>query len=188
MRCRWANPANPLYVRYHDEEWGIPVHDDHRLFEMLVLESFQAGLTWECVLNRRESFRAAFCGFDLDSVCAFDEAQVERLCHDAGIIRNGRKIRAAVANARVFRAIRDAHGSFDAYLWGWSEGRVLRERGLVQSPLSRALARDLGRRGMTFVGPVMMYAYLQAVGVVDGHEEGCFLCRDRRSPDGPQTI
>lgn len=176
-RCVWANPANDRYLRYHDEEWGVPVHDDGRLFEMLVLESFQAGLSWECVLNKREAFRRAFDGFDLERVCAYDEAKMESLACDPGIIRNRRKIRAAVCNARVFRQIAGECGSFAAYLWGFTGGSVVHERGKTRSALSDAISKDLRRRGMSFVGTTIVYAYLQAVGVIEAHDEGCFLAQ-----------
>ena len=177
MRCTWANPKYELYIRYHDEEWGQPVHDDHRLFEMLILESFQAGLSWECVLNKRESFRKAFDGFDLEKVCAYDEEKLEVLRQDAGIVRNRRKIKAAVDNARIFRKIVEEYGSFSKYLWGYTEGKVIYENDKISSPLSDMISEDLRKRGMTFVGTTIIYAYLQAVGVIYSHEDGCYLCR-----------
>ncbi len=172
-RCRWANSTDPLLQRYHDEEWGIPVHDDHRLFEMLILESFQAGLSWACVLNKREAFRRAFDDFDLDKVCAYDEEKQAQLMQDHGIIRNRRKIAAAITNARIFKDIQRQHGTFANYLWGWSEGKVIHECGPTHSALSDTLSADLKRRGMKFVGTTIIYAYLQAVGVIDAHEAGC---------------
>lgn len=177
MRCMWANPNNELYIKYHDEEWGQPVHDDHRLFEMLILESFQAGLSWECVLNKREAFRKAFDGFDLEKVCKYDEEKMETLRQDAGIIRNRRKIKASVDNARVFKKIKEEYGSFDKYLWGYTQGRIIYENDKTSSPLSDAISRDLKKRGMTFVGTTIIYAYLQAVGVINSHENGCYLFR-----------
>lgn len=174
-RCEWANPNNDLYVRYHDEEWGVPVHDDHKLFEMLILECFQAGLSWECVLNKREAFRQAFDGFDLDKVCAYGEEKLEELRENKGIIRNRLKIKAAVGNARVFREIQKEYGSFSDYLWHWTENQVVYEKGLASSPLSDAISKDLKKRGMKFVGTVIIYSYLQAVGVIYSHGEGCFL-------------
>lgn len=174
-RCRWANPKNGRYVQYHDEEWGVPVHDDQKLFEMLLLESFQAGLSWECVLNKQEAFRSAFDGFDLEKVCNFGEAKMLALQENPDIIRNRRKIRAAVGNAKVFREIQKEYGSFSDYLWHWTGGDVVYEKGLSSSPLSDAISRDLKKRGMSFVGTTIIYAYLQAVGVVYSHEEGCFL-------------
>ena len=183
-RCAWANPKNELYIKYHDEEWGQPVHDDQRLFEMLILESFQAGLSWECVLNKREAFRKAFDGFDLEKVCAYDEARMEELKQDAGIVRNSRKIKAAVENARIFRDIVKEYGSFAEYLWGFTQGKVVYENDKASSPLSDAISKDLKKRGMTFVGTTIIYAYLQAVGVICSHENGCYLYRqDSPEPD-----
>ena len=141
IRCHWVSPTNTTYLRYHDEEWGRPIHDDQLLFEMLILENFQAGLTWECVLNKREAFRRAFDGFDLRKVASYSEEKLTALQADSGIIRNRLKIRAAV----------------------------------VSSPLSDAISKDLKKRGMKFVGTVIIYAYLQAVGVINSHESGCFL-------------
>lgn len=174
-RCQWANPKNERYIRYHDEEWGVPVYDDHKLFEMLVLESFQAGLSWECVLNKQESFREAFDYFDLEKVCAYDEEHMERLRENPGIIRNKRKIQSAVSNAKVFRSIQQEFGSFSDYIWGFTEGKVVYEKGKSQSELSDEVSKDLKRRGMNFVGTTIIYAYLQAIGVIYSHEEGCFL-------------
>lgn len=174
-RCPWANPKNERYIRYHDEEWGVPVHDDQKLFEMLILESFQAGLSWECVLNKREAFRRAFDGFDLTTVCAYDDAKLESLAQDPGIIRNRLKIRAAVKNARIFRDIQREYGSFSDYLWHWTGGETVIECSMAHSPLSDAISKDLKTRGMTFVGTTIIYAYLQAVGVINSHEETCFL-------------
>lgn len=174
-RCKWANPNNDIYLRYHDEEWGVPVHDDHKLFEMLILECFQAGLSWECILNKREAFRRAFDGFDLEKVCAYDEAKMDELRQNPGIIRNRLKIRAAVGNARVFREIKREYGSFSAYLWHWTGEKVIYENDVVSSPLSDKISKDLQKRGMKFVGTVIIYSYLQAVGVIYSHEEGCYL-------------
>ena len=173
-RCFWANPKNPLYVKYHDEEWGVPVHEDRKLFEMLLLESFQAGLSWESILNKRENFRRAFDGFDPEKVAAYGEEKMESLRQDAGIIRNRLKIRSAVGNAKVFLAIQKEWKTFDSYLWHWTEGRTIRETGQASSPLSDAISKDLKKRGMKFVGTTIIYSYLQAVGVIDSHEEGCF--------------
>ncbi len=173
-RCRWADPNNARYIRYHDEERGVPVHDDRKLFEMLVLECFQAGLSWECVLNKREAFRKAFDGFDLEKVCAYDEEKPEALRNDPAIIRNRLKIQAAVTNARVFREVQKEYGSFSDYLWHWTDGRVIKETGRTSSALSDSISEDLKKRGMKFAGTTVVYAYLQAVGVIDAHERGCF--------------
>lgn len=174
-RCQWANPKNDTYLHYHDEEWGVPVHDDHKLFEMLILECFQAGLSWECVLNKREAFRLAFDSFDLKKVSRYDEKKMELLSQNPDIIRNRRKIRAAVKNARVFQDIQKEYGSFSDWLWHWTDGKVIYEQNTTSSPLSDAISKDLKKRGMTFVGTVIIYSYLQAVGVIYSHEEGCFL-------------
>ena len=182
-RCRWANPKNELYIRYHDGEWGVPVHDDKRLFEMLILECFQAGLSWECVLNKREAFRAAFDNFDIDKVCAYDESKLESLRENPAIIRNRLKIAAAVTNARVFREIERECGSFSDYLWHRAGGRTIYENGRTSSPLSDAISKDLRKRGMKFVGTTVIYAYLQAVGVISSHEDGCFLAPAKKTED-----
>ena len=176
IRCSWANPKNERYIHYHDEEWGVPVHDDRKLFEMLILECFQAGLSWECVLNKRDAFREAFDGFDVEKVCVYKEEKLEALRKDPGIIRNRLKIQAAVTNAQAFREIQKEYGSFSEYLWHWAEGRVIRENGKTSSELSDAISKDLKKQGMKFVGTTVVYAYLQAVGVIRSHEDECF-CR-----------
>ena len=176
IRCRWANPRNERYIRYHDEEWGVPVHDDRKLFEMLILECFQAGLSWECVLNKRDAFCEAFDGFDLEKVCAYDDGdKLEELRNNPGIIRNRLKIQAAVINAQAFREIRKEYGSVSDYLWHWTDGKVIYETGRTSSELSDRISKDLKKRGMKFVGTTVIYAYLQAVGVIYSHEDGCFL-------------
>lgn len=179
-RCWWANPKNDRYIRYHDEEWGVPVHDDKKLLEMLILESFQAGLSWECVLNKREAFREAFDDFDLEKICDYDQERMAKLQENPGIIRNRLKIRAAVNNARIFREIQREYGSFSDYVWHWTGGKVVQERGLGSSRLSDQMSQDLKKRGMKFVGTTIIYAYLQAVGVIDSHEEGCFLEKGKK--------
>lgn len=174
-RCFWANPKNQRYIRYHDEEWGVPVYDDRKLFEMLILECFQAGLSWECVLNKQEAFRQAFDDFELEKVCNYGEEKMQALQKNSGIIRNRRKIEAAVNNANIFRAIQKEYGSFSNYLWHWTEGKILYEKGRSSSELSDAVSKDLKKRGMKFVGTTIIYAYMQAVGVIYSHEAGCFL-------------
>jgi DNA-3-methyladenine glycosylase I len=174
-RCHWADPKNERYIRYHDEEWGVPVHDDRKLFEMLILECFQAGLSWECVLNKREAFRKAFDSFDWEKICAYDESKLESLKNDPGIIRNRLKIQAAVTNARIFRDIRREYGSFSDYLWHFTDGKIIQENDRTTSPLSDEISRDLKKRGMKFVGTTVIYAYLQAVGIINSHMGGCFL-------------
>ena len=177
IRCSWVNLNDPLSIQYHDKEWGIPVHDDRKLFEMLVLESFQAGLSWGCILNKREAFVRAFDGFDPETVGEYGEEKLEALRQDPGIVRNWRKIQAAVNNARIFRKIQLEWGSFDCYLWHWTEWKTIYETGRVSSELSDLISKDLKHRGMKFVGTIILYSYLQAVGVVNSHEDACF-CAD----------
>ncbi len=174
-RCAWVNERNALYVKYHDEEWGVPSHDDPYLFEMLVLECFVAGLSWECVLKKREAFRAALAGFDARTLATCGEEEIETLMATPGIVRHRGKIEAAVANSRVFLAICQEFGSFAAYAWGFTGGRVVHEPWQLRttSPLSDAISRDLKRRGMRFVGSVTIYSWLQAVGIICGHGPEC---------------
>lgn len=174
-RCKWANPKNELYLKYHDEEWGVPLYDDKRLYELLILESFQAGLSWECVLNKRESFRKAFDGFDIDKIISYGDAEKERLLSDPKIIRNRLKINAAVKNSAVFKEIQREFGSFASYLWAFTDGKVVYEEYTLRttSPLSNAISKDLKKRGMTFVGSTVIYSYLQAAGVINGHGKEC---------------
>lgn len=176
-RCRWVNEKNPLYVKYHDEEWGVPSHDDQYLFEMLVLECFVAGLSWECVLNKREAFRKAFAGFNASLLAGFGEKEIAALMENPGLIRHRGKIEAALTNSRVFLRIQEECGSFAAYLWGFTGGESVREPWHVRtsSPLSDAVSRDLKRRGMRFTGSVTVYSWLQAVGVIQAH--GCECSR-----------
>lgn len=179
-RCFWVDGKSEVYVNYHDNEWGVPVYDDDKLFEMLLLECFQAGLSWITILNKRESFRKAFDGFDRDAVAAYDEAKIEALMQDAGIIRNRGKITAAVQNAKVFGEIQKEFGSFSDYLWGFTGGEIIRNRDnemRTTTELSDRVSADLKKRGMRFVGSVTIYSYLQAVGVVDDHELDCWKCQ-----------
>jgi len=184
-RCWWAGAdlerADPLMVRYHDEEWGTPVHDDVELFERLVLESFQAGLSWATILRKREAFRTAFRDFDPAVVAAFGAADRARLLADAGIVRNGAKIDATIGNAAAVLGLSAQHGSFDRYLAGRLPGPIPRLRrdavrgGIpVTTPAAEALSADLRRRGMRFVGPTIVYSFMQSVGLVDDHLPGCF--------------
>ena len=176
-RCRWANPKNELYIRYHDEEWGKLVRDDAKLFEMLILEGFQAGLSWLTILKKREAFRAAFDRFEPAVVAGYDPEKVEALMADARIVRNRAKILAAIQNAKAFLAIREDFGSFDRYLWGFTDGKVILNMDDVfhtSTELSDRISKDLKRRGMKFVGTTIIYSFLQAVGVVNDHELACF--------------
>ena len=177
-RCRWARGA--LDVRYHDEEWGVPLHDDQKLFELLILEGAQAGLSWSTVLARREGYRAAFDGFDPAKVARYDAARRRQLLADPRIIRHRGKIDAAVANARAFLAVQREHGSFAAYLWRFVNdtpvqgGVTSRRPPPTETETSRALSRDLKGRGFAFVGPTICYAFMQAAGLVNDHARECF--------------
>jgi DNA-3-methyladenine glycosylase I len=178
-RCGWVSD-DPLYLAYHDEEWGVPVHDDRHLFEMLVLEGAQAGLSWITVLRRREGYRRAFAGFDAERVAAFGPADVERLMADPGIVRNRAKVAAAIANARAVLRVQEELGSLDRLIWGFVDGRPLQNHraSLREVPAetaeSKAMSKELRRRGFGFVGPTICYAFMQAVGLVNDHTADCF--------------
>lgn len=181
-RCPWVDLSKPLYVRYHDTEWGVPVRDDQRMFEFLVLESAQAGLSWYTVLAKRENYRRLFAGFDPERIARFDRRKIERLLTDPGIIRNRAKVEAAVNNARCFLALREERGSFADYLWEFvgDSPRINRPRTesdyAARSAESDALSKDLKKRGFRFVGSTIMYAHMQATGMVNDHAADCFLC------------
>ena len=182
IRCGWA--STPLSIAYHDQEWGVPVHDDRTLFEMLVLEGAQAGLSWLTILAKREAYRAAFDFFDPELVARYDDRKVVQLLANPGIVRNRQKIEAAIQNARAFLAVQKEFGSFDAYVWRFVDGRPKRNawRRLEElpssTPESEALSQDLRRRGFRFVGPTICYAFMQAVGMVNDHLLDCFRYRE----------
>jgi DNA-3-methyladenine glycosylase I len=183
-RCWWAG-TDPLYVRYHDEEWGRPVHDDTRLFEKICLEGFQAGLSWLTILRKRENFRRAFAGFDIEQVARFSARDVNRLLRDAGIVRHRGKIESTINNARRALDIRNEQGSLSAYFWTWQPEPASRPRrftrevlmNMATTPESTALSKDLRRRGWTFVGPTTIYAFMQAMGLVNDHVQDCAVRR-----------
>ena len=183
-RCTWVSGNDPLMIEYHDREWGVPVHDDRKHFEFLILEAAQAGLSWSIVLRKREGYRRAFSAFDPQKVARYSKQRVERLLADPGIIRNRLKIEATVRNARAFLAIQDEFGSFDAYCWRFVEGRpkVNRRKTMREipstSPESDTFSKDLKRRGFSFVGSTVLYAHMQAVGMVNDHLVGCFRYRE----------
>lgn len=185
IRCAWANENNPLYLSYHDEEWGRPVHDDTHLFEMLILEGAQAGLSWETILNKRENYRKAFAGFDPQKVARFSEAKIEKLLQNPGIVRNRLKVNAAVTNAKAFLKVQSEFGSFDKYIWGFVDHKPIKNhfKTLKQIPvkteLSDKISKDLKMRGFKFVGSTIMYAFMQAVGMVDDHPIDCFLYKKK---------
>ena len=178
IRCRWCNLQNPAYILYHDTEWGIPQHDDRKLFELLVLEPFQAGLSWETVLNKRENFRRAFDDFDPSVICSYDGHKIQALMQDPGIIRNRRKTEAAICNARIFQEISEEWGSFDAYIWHFTNCTTVFEVDKTSSELSDRITSDLKMRGMKFLGTTVVYSYLQAIGIIYSHDRACFLHRD----------
>jgi DNA-3-methyladenine glycosylase I len=184
-RCAWAPQSDPAYLAYHDEEWGVPQHDDARLFEMLTLEGAQAGLSWSTILHKRDGYRRAFAGFDAAKVARFTDAKIERLLQDPSIVRNRLKVASTVANARATLAVRDELGSLDAYLWDLVGGMPLvnRWRGgeiPAETPASRAMSKDLKRRGFRFVGPTVCYAFMQATGMVNDHVISCFRYAELR--------
>jgi DNA-3-methyladenine glycosylase I len=181
-RCEWA--TNPLSIRYHDEEWGVPVHDDRTLFEYLLLEGAQAGLSWDTILRKREAYRRAFDEFDPEVVAGYDQRKVDALLADAGIVRNRLKITAAIRNAQAFLRVREEFGSFDAYIWQFVGGQPRRNawRSLAElpatTPVSDAMSKDLKRRSFTFVGSTICYAFMQSIGIVNDHVVGCFRYAD----------
>ena len=174
-RCSWCNLDNERYILYHDKEWGQTRLDDQYLFEMLILESFQAGLSWECVLNKRDDFRLAYDNFSLDKVCSYDLDKVNELLNNKKIIRNKLKIKASINNAIIFKEIILEFGSFYNYLKGFTGEKIFYETNLTSSNLSDRISNDLKRRGMKFVGTTIIYSYLQAIGIIYSHEKDCFM-------------
>lgn len=176
-RCHWVDENSSIYIKYHDEEWGIPKYDDKELFELLILESFQAGLSWITVLKKREDFRIAFDNFDVKKVASYDESKVNELLNNEKIIRSRGKINSAINNAKIFIDIQKEFGSFTNYIWGFTNNQVVKNSSdvlPVSTPLSDKISKDLKKRGMKYVGTIIIYSYLQAIGVVDDHEKGCF--------------
>jgi DNA-3-methyladenine glycosylase I len=188
-RCDWG-ASHPLLVAYHDSEWGVPIHDDRQWYEKLVLDGAQAGLSWLTILKKRDAYRAAFCDFDVTRVARFGERDIARLLQDPGIVRNRQKIVSAIGNARAFQKVQAEQGSFDAYIWAFVSGKPVQNR--VRSPadwqaksaLSDAISKDLKRRGFSFVGSTIVYAFLQAAGVVNDHLTSCFRYRTIRAAGG----
>ena len=174
QRCKWCNLNNPIYVKYHDEEWGVPTYDDQKLFELLILESFQAGLSWECILNKRENFKKAYDNFNIDKIINYDENKINELKQNPGIIRNKLKIKASINNAKIFKKIEKEYGSFSKYIWSFTNNQIIYETNKTSSELSDKISNDLKQRGMTFVGTTIIYAYLQATGIINSHDENCF--------------
>lgn len=174
-RCKWCNLQNPLYIKYHDEEWCRPNFDEKYLFEMLILESFQAGLSWKCVLNKREDFEKAYDDFDIDKICDYDALKVQELMLNEKIIRNKLKINASINNAKIFKNIQEEYGTFHNYLKTFTNDETIYEIDKTTSKLSDEISRDLKKRGMKFVGSTIIYSYLQAIEVIYSHDEECFL-------------
>src|SRR3977135_1800651 len=192
-RCPWCLGSGQ-YLRYHDEEWGVPVHDDARVFECLILEGAQAGLSWSTILNKRDNYRRAFARFDPAKVARFGARDVKRLMADAGIVRNRLKIESAIGNARAFLEVRREFGSFDAYLWSFVDGRPLQnlrrstKQGPARTPVAAAISKDLKLRGFRFVGSTIVYAYMQAVGMVNDHLAACFRRRELAALTRPGSL
>ena len=180
-RCKWCNLKNEKYIKYHDEEWGVPNFDDKYLFEMLILESFQAGLSWECVLNKREAFEKAYDNFDIEKIINYNETKILELSENKNIIRNKLKIKASINNAKVFKNIKEEYQTFYNYLKSYTNDKIIYENDKTTSPLSDAISKDLIKRGMKFVGTTIIYSYLQAIGVINSHEDDCYLYKKGRS-------
>lgn len=174
-RCRWCNNNNELYIAYHDGEWGVPCHEDEKIFELLILEAFQAGLSWETILNKRESFREAYDGFDAVKIAAYDEDKAQELLNNPKIVRNRRKIEASIQNAKAYLKIQKEWGTFSDYIWHFTEGNIIYENDKTFSELSDRISDDLKRHGMKFIGTTIVYSFLQAIGVINSHEDECFL-------------
>lgn len=174
-RCHWFDKSNDILRKYHDEEFGILNKDDDYLFEILVLVNFQTGLSWEIMLRKREDFRIAFDGFDVEKIACYDEKRIEELLKNENIIRNKNKIKAVINNAKVFIKIQEDYGSFYDYIKTFTKGQIFHEMGLTESELSRTMVKDVKKKGMKYLGPITMYSYLQTIGVINSHEEDCFL-------------
>lgn len=177
-RCKWCNEKNKIYIKYHDSEWGVKNEDNAYLFEMLILESFQAGLSWECVLNKRDNFRKAYDNFDLNKVLNYDDKKINELRQNKGIIRNSLKIKASINNAKIFKSIIDEYGNFITYLYKFAPSVPIYETNKSNSLLSDEISKDLKKRGMKFVGTTIIYSYLQAIGIINSHEKNCFMYKE----------
>ena len=177
-RCKWRNLNNPKYIEYHDNEWCKPNFDDKYLFEMLILESFQAGLSWECVLNKRDDFRRAYDNFDIDKICNYDDTKIQELLNNDKIIRNKLKIKASITNSKIFKSIQNEYGSFYNYLKTFMNQDVIYETDVTTNDLSDNISNDLRKRGMKFVGSTIIYSFLQAVGIIYSHDKECFLYKE----------
>lgn len=179
-RCKWCNINNPKYIDYHDNEWGILKTDDNYLFEMFLLETFQAGLSWECVLNKREAFKDAYDNFNLDKVCNYNDNKIKELENNPNIIRNKLKIKASINNAKIFKNIKEEYNNFYNYLKTFTNNKIIYEYNKTTSSLSDKISKDLKRRGMTFVGSTTIYSYLQAIGIIYSHDKDCYLFKTNK--------
>lgn len=177
-RCKWCNLNNPIYIEYHDKEWGVMNINDNYLLEMLILESFQAGLSWECVLNKRDSFRQAYDNFNIDKICNYTENKIKELSENKDIIRNKLKIKASINNTKIFKSIQKEFGSFSNYLKTFTKDNIIYETDKTTNFLSDDISKDLIKRGMKFVGSTIIYSYLQAIGIIYSHEKECFLYKN----------
>lgn len=173
-RCSWVEGKEEIYIKYHDEEWGVAKYNDDILFEMLVLESFQAGLSWITILKKREAFKEAFDNFNIEKIINYDESKVHELLENESIIRHEGKIRATINNAKVFKDIQKEEGSFSNYIWGFTDGKIIKAEYKTKSDLSDDIAKDLKKKGMKFVGSTTIYSYLEAIGIIDNHTKDCF--------------
>lgn len=179
-RCKWCNLKNPLYIKYHDEEWCKPNFNDKYLFEMLILESFQAGLSWECILNKREDFRIAYDNFDINKICNYDNDKIQQLLLNQKLIRNKLKINSSINNSKIFKNIQTEYGSFYNYLKSFTNNKIFYEINKTTSELSDKISKDLKSRGMKFVGSTIIYSYLQAIGIIYSHDENCFMYKKEK--------
>ena len=177
-RCFWCNPKNELYIKYHDEEWGQPKYDDKELFELLILESFQAGLSWECILNKRVYFREAFAHFDYNKIAKYDDEKIKELLNNKNIVRNKLKINAAINNSKIFKEIQNEFKTFSNYIWKFTGNQIIYETNKTSSELSDTISKDLQQRGMKFVGTTIIYSYLQAIGIIYSHDKECYLYKN----------
>lgn len=187
-RCKWCNLNNKKYIEYHDKEWGVLNTNDYYLFEILILESFQAGLSWECVLNKRENFKKAYDNFDYEKVALYDEAKINELANNKSIIRNKLKIRASINNAIIFKTILNDYGSFYNYLKAFTDNKIIYEVNKTKSSLSDVISKDLTKRGMKFVGTTIIYSFLQAIGIIYSHNKECFLYKEGNDEKNQENI
>lgn len=182
-RCSWLPEGDNLYENYHDHEWGRPLHDDHKLYEMFVLELFQAGLSWRIILGKREAFREAYDDFDINKVACYDEKRVDELMQNKAIIRSLNKIKASISNSKIILTIIKEYGSFNNYVWSFTNNQIIYELGKTTNAISDAMSKDLKKRGVKYAGSVTIYSFLQAVGVINSHEEDCFLYHRKKKPE-----